>query len=242
LKALVVKWLKAGADPREGIRLFAEINGKNHPFLKLARKCTPATHAILVNTLCAKFNIERHSEPNVILREARPNESPSTLEVKKPTAIPFRQQFPFLSNPDCPQQLKVLAADKLTCYYKYKALHLQLFDVTDPDELLEVTKGLVETFIENRAIYKEFEYYGKHNFLLGKHPIFNEYNELQQLAKLGIVDLCSKRKKLEHNIWRITDQLGNKKEKHLIPTRAKRLQSKQRQLNEVNRLINNFKS
>ncbi|WP_421977839.1 hypothetical protein [Roseivirga seohaensis] len=247
-RAAVIQFIKAGALPKEGYRLFAVIYGTNHPFLKLARHLTPITHAILVNTLARQHNIKlavTPSAPSVISSGAA--QKPRSLGVSELTSKPspqkfsFREKFPFLSNPDCPQELKVLATDSITTYHNYVAAHAALFDATTKEEEFEAVKTCVENYIENRQIFREFDYYNKHKAVLGLHPIFKQFNELAKLRKLLPVELPIKQKKLEHNIWRIESQLKNKKEKHLTVAREKSLQSKKAQLQEVKRLIENYK-
>lgn len=257
-RAAVIQFIKAGALPKEGYRLFAVIYGANHPFLKLARHLTPITHAILVTTLARQHNIKLAVTPSSSqslpkktvtlnlsqgpsVKTTKPIESSQGLSVKpSPQKFSFREKFPFLNNPDCPQELKVLATDSITTYHNYVAAHAALFDATTKEEEFEAVKTCVENYIENRQVFREFNYYNKHKAVLGLHPIFKQFNELAKLRKLLPIELPLKLKKLEHNIWRIQSQLKNKKEKHLVVAREKSLQSKKAQLQEVKRLIESY--
>lgn len=233
-KSVVVQFVKAGANLQEGIRLFAKYYGKDHPFLRLARSGSSQAHSILVTTLCRQFNVPLSPSGESAKREG--GMSPSPRGWPK-AGGGFRHEFPFLSSPDCPQELKILAADKLTAFHTYRSLHPKLFECNTPEEELTTVSRLVEAFIENRAIYDELQYYKKHKSILGRHRIFNEYNELKALQKLDPISLAEKRKKLQHNIWRIQSQLQENDKPHLKADRENRLAQKQRLLQEVERLI-----
>lgn len=241
-RVAVIQFIKAGAVPSEGYRLFALIYGANHPFLKLARHLTPITHSILVNTLARQHNIKLavtlsvSQSPSV--KTATPIESSQGLSVKpSPQKFSFREKYPFLSEPNCPPELKILAADGISLYHQYVKAHAAMFDASTREQEFEAVKACVEGYIENRQIFREFDYYKKHSAVLGLHPIFKEFNQLAKIRKLLPIELPVKLKKLEHNIWRIQSQLKNPKEKHLTVAREKSLKSKQAQLQEVKRLI-----
>jgi hypothetical protein len=92
----------------------------------------------------------------------------------------LRNDFPFLSDKNCPDELKVLVADKITAFQKYTQAHAKLIkhsngelELTE-EELKEVSKDSVENFEANRDIFKELDYYKAHGKILGDHPIFKE--------------------------------------------------------------------
>lgn len=153
---------------------------------------------------------------------------------------PFRQQYPFLSSPDCPPELKILATQKFTTYLAFKEAHARLFDCTTLHESFLTVKHLVENYIENQSIFNELKYYSDHGHVLGKHPVFKEYEELRKLRRLNPVEMYRYQEKLRHNIWRIQHQLKGKKKPHLRVQRERRLQQKQTQLQEVTRLLSDL--
>lgn len=163
----------------------------------------------------------------------------------KSTKPTLREDFPFLSSPTCPPELKILAANKITAYHNYCAAHKALYDCTNPDEQFQTVKQLVENFIENRQILDEFEHYKQHNHTLGVHPIFKEFEAIRQLRSLSSIELYKKKKNLEHNIWRIESQLkdaggkspGSQRAGGVNLQREKRLQQKKNELAEVERLL-----
>lgn len=92
----------------------------------------------------------------------------------------MRNDYPFLSDKNCPDELKVLVADKITAFEKYTQAHSKLIkhsngelELTE-EELTQVTKDSVENFEANREIFKELDYYKVNGKVLGEHPIFRE--------------------------------------------------------------------
>ena len=150
----------------------------------------------------------------------------------------FRQDWPFLSAPDCPPELKILASDKINTYQQYTSHHQQLFDASTAQDQFSTVRDLVESFIENRIIHREFEYFKEHGHVLGLHPIFKEYAALRQLRRLSPIELFKQKERLEHNIWRTGKKLNDKGQEHLRISRTKSIQQKERQLAEINRLLN----
>jgi hypothetical protein len=76
--------------------------------------------------------------------------------------------------------------------------------------------------------------------LLGLHPIFKTLNKLNDLRQLNVIQLIKKQQSIEHNIWRIKSELCKGDKPHLNKTRNERLQEKNIELNEINRLIQTF--
>lgn len=221
-KVTVYTWLKAGAPLDEGLRLFAKESGQDHPFVRLARYNHQVAYPILIRELAARAGIS--------LGEVR------RIRAGQKTGS-FRENWPFLSDPACPPELKVLAADKITAYWNYVRAHEQLFDCTSREEQWATVKMLMENYKENRAIIAEFVHYREHGHVLGKHPIFAEMKELAKLRKLSPIELVKMEGRLEHTIWRIEHEMRKNKKPHLQADRERRLRIKRRQLKEVQRLI-----
>ena len=83
-------------------------------------------------------------------------------------------------------------------------------------------------------------YYKEHHSLLGKHPIFDEMKHLAELRHLSIQDLFRRKCNLEDAIWRIRSEIKKGNKPHLLITREQRLHRKQRELNEVQRIISTY--
>ena len=163
-------------------------------------------------------------------------------EIAQPVVHPrrFREDWPFLQDPGCPNELKILAADKITAYRNYVSAHEQLDDCTSPKECYAVAKKLIENYIENRKIHSELAYFKEHGNTLGKHPIFDELKHCAELRRLPIAELFRRKENLEGAIWRINSEIRKETKPHLLTSRERRLKSKQRELAEVQQIIASY--
>lgn len=90
----------------------------------------------------------------------------------------LRGDFPFLNDADCPDELKVLVADKITAYKAYVKDQADLVKHANgeldlqADTAKNLAAQVVENFEKNREIYEELNYYKEHGKILGNHPIF----------------------------------------------------------------------
>jgi hypothetical protein len=90
----------------------------------------------------------------------------------------LRDDFPFLNDANCPDELKVLVADKITAYKAYVKGQSDLVKhangdlALEEDEAKNLAAQVVENFEKNREIYEELNYYGIHGKILGNHSIF----------------------------------------------------------------------
>ncbi|GAB2993974.1 hypothetical protein GCM10027284_08950 [Cyclobacterium sediminis] len=223
-KTATYLWLKAGAPLSEGLRLFAADAGEDHPFIGLLRYNHQVAYPILIRELASRSGIS--------LREVQ------RIRQEKGT---FREHWPFLSDPGCPPELKVLAADKITAYWNYVRAHEQLFDCVSREEQVATVRLLMDNYKENKAIIAEFLHYKEHGAVLGRHPIFKEMQELNKLRKLGPIELMKMETRLEHNVWRIENELQKNKKPHLRADRERRMRIKKRQLEEVKKLLSQMK-
>ena len=214
-------WLRAGAEVTAGLLLFSQFSN-NARFAALVR-ITPAKYRpLLLEKLCTLAGITPPSE------EARP------------ARRRFRDDFPFLRDPDCPPELKILAADKITAHDRYIQAHERLFDCTTLDECYTTAGEAVENFLENRAIFQELDYYREHGAILGKHRIFEYLRHRQQLHGLNIVELLAEQRRLRSAIWRINDEIKKGTKPYLQAEREKRRHQKETLLAEVDKLIDAY--
>lgn len=160
---------------------------------------------------------------------------------KKPKEPKLRDDFPFLREPNCPFELKILAADKITAHSKYKEAHVALFDCTSTESQYLTAKLLVENFIDNQLIWKELEYYKQNKTILGKHPVFKELNRIKDLRKSSPVELVEQKTRIIENIWRIESEIKKGNKPHLQVEREKRLQLRKNELAEIERLIESYR-
>ncbi len=149
----------------------------------------------------------------------------------------FREQFPFLSEPACPPELKILAADKITAYRNALVAHQQLTGCQTIEECVVTAQAIVDNWIENELIFEEFRYYAERKKILGKHPIFNEMKKMQALRKATAKDIFKKKKNLTDKINRIKFEIKKGDKPHLLAEREKRLRETEHLAAEVDRII-----
>lgn len=217
----VTLWFDSGAEVREGLRLLSIYAPNRH--LEALVKAQPRKFIGLLKTKLRRF------------ADAAP-------QSETPKRQRFREVWPFLSDPSCPAELKILAADKITAYHNYVRGHEELYACTDLDSCFECAKKVIENFTENRQIAAEFTYYKEHGNCLGKHPIFSETKRLAELRAMTVSELFRKRKNLEGAIWRINSEIAKGDKPHLLTERESRLRSKRRELDEVNKMINDYEN
>lgn len=80
-------------------------------------------------------------------------------------SIRLREEFPFLKEKDCPNELKVLVSDMLTAYDKYREKHSELFLSAGEDQLKEIAKTVVDNYLRNRNIWDILVYYRENKCL-----------------------------------------------------------------------------
>lgn len=215
----VSKWLNSGAEVHEGLRLLS-IYAPNQHVARLVELNPARFKKTLVMALSRFADIRI----DVGGHAARPRSQ-------------FRENWPFLSEPSCPPELKILAADTLTAYYNYCELHEKLFECIDEKECFETAKNLLENYRQNRIIRSEFAWYKEHGTILGKHPIFKESQMLQSYREMTDFELFSNQKRLEGAVWRIKSEIAKGDKPHLLPEREERLKRKQRELDAVTSMI-----
>ena len=216
--AAVRAWLRAGAEVQSGLLLFSQFSSNTR--LPVLVKMNPAKYRpLLIEKLCALAGIEKEQEQNTTPRRR------------------FRDDVPYLRDPDCPPELKILAADKITAHERYIQAHDHLFDCTTLDECYQTARSAIENFQENRDIFAELDYYREHHAVLGKHRIFDHLRQLRKLRGLNIVALLAEQRRLRLAIWRINDEIRKGTKPHLLTQREQRRLQKEDLLREVDNLI-----
>lgn len=217
------RWFQSGAEVQEGLRLLS-IYAPNRHIDALVR-AQPQKFSGLLKKILMRF------------ADPVPDD---TLPVRKSPR--FREQWKFLSEDDCPTELKILAADKITAYHNYVRAHEELFQCIDLSSCFETAKKVIKNFSENRLIVAEFRFYQEHRRCLGKHPIFSETKRLAELRALPISELFRKRRNLEGAIWRINNEIQKGTKPHLLIDRENRRRSKEKELEDVNRMIEDYEN
>lgn len=226
MREKVITWLQNGANAQEGVQLMEQA-AASPLTLRLIRANPPANKRFMVRFLCAKFAIEDNYTLNWQAPEI----------VFKPRTKAFREEFPFLNEASCPVELEALASRKFGRYHAYVELHKKLRDCTSLEECARASKELIDSYLENRMIWEELNYYHKNKRVLGKHPIFREFASRKELLTLSVKELIFRQQKTENNIWRVRSELKKGDKPHLDIERNARLASYEAELSEVKRLL-----
>ncbi|MBV5313806.1 MAG: hypothetical protein JZU47_10955 [Prolixibacteraceae bacterium] len=254
----VVNWIRSGAPLKEGIPLYASLF-PDAGFLAELKKNPDDNREKLYLTFCDMMDITYQRFEQIVNEWHAKQKSTNTgstatqpgsngQENKRSNAgteqtqntrkRSFRSEWPYLSDPTCPPQLKALAADKISCWERYTEAHKNLFDCSSLDECYQVAKILIDNYKENRQIYEELDYYKQHGAVLGQHRVFDQYKRFDELKGKNVIELVQLyNKTLPHRIWRIENEMKKGDKPHLNSDREARLRDVQAELAEVKRIL-----
>ena len=111
MKEEIVAWLKSGCNLGKGVALYLQY-GDNARFKKMLRLDPGKNFLKLKLLLCRLAGLEETNYSGAIREMERDR---------------FREMYSFLSDRDCPNELKILAADKITTYWRIVELHEKIF-------------------------------------------------------------------------------------------------------------------
>lgn len=149
-----------------------------------------------------------------------PAGAPKPAPVKAVRTIKFRERFPFLSKPDCPDVLKVVTNDLFTDLDKYREARRRLMDSGDDisgnkvsvdkvsENRAELCASVVEHLLRNQAAWKELEHYNGNRRLAGIHPAAARYLKQTECTRLSDIDLVVYRKNAASNVSKWKRKLG----------------------------------
>jgi hypothetical protein len=215
----IEQWLRSGAGVQEGLRLLS-VYKPNPLFARMVERYPDKYAPLLVRTL-AGVGMDS------ITRTAARSKS-------------LREEWPFLDDPDCPPELKILAADKITALRNFAREHDRLSSCDSLEACLETARKCVFFYCQNRKILSEFAYYKEHGSVLGKHPVFEEYARRQELVDMGILDLERRRSNLQDAIWRLAKQLRMGERPDLAERRQELVETKRRELAVITKMIADY--
>jgi hypothetical protein len=152
--------------------------------------------------------------------------------------IKLREEFPFLNDPSCPNELKILVSDKISAYYNYCNGHERLFNSPTEGDIFLASRDVVENFILNRIIFEELNYYKKNKKLLMKHAIFDLMKRETEIVKMKVPDLIQLSKQLVMNIWRNQKLINKEPGSEFTKERIERVKKYEFEASVVNRLLN----
>lgn len=180
-------------------------------------------------------NVSLASSPVADLPQVPATVNEIPLEVLK--FIRLRDEFPFLKKDDCPYELKILVADRITAYHEYVAAHEELFTAENEEQLQQATESVVENYLENNEIFEELNFYKDNGKLLGKHPVFKQVDRMREIRAMATPDLVRLKKSLENNIARNKQKVTEQPDHKETGARQDRIAEYQAELNEVDRLL-----
>jgi hypothetical protein len=252
MKEEILNYLKTDRSFNAGFKLYQKY-GRNNAFIRKfnMQGATPANIELLHNRL---FRLTGLPEQQFITMMLQPVQEPvisdQQTEVVPLTAKPealspvdavkfkIRDEFPFLSNPNCPDDLKILVADMFTAYDNYINAHQELFDVKDEKEAFEVADKVIENYLDNRSIWDELNHYKATGKILGKHKHFAAMKRKDALMKKSVPELIKLKEQLEMNIWRNKKKLDEDPKPHLLKQRQERIAGYETDLKIVKSLLN----
>ncbi len=156
-------------------------------------------------------------------------------EIKR--SIKLREQFPFLKKKECPEVLKILVADLLTAYDGFVEGHQKLMETTSEKEMQELSKDVVENYLENRQIWDELHHYKETGKFLGKHPIFQWMVRKEEIKQMKKADLVKLRDQLKNKIPRTKKLMADEPDHKDNAKRQERVTQFEKEMKEVNLLL-----
>lgn len=117
-------------------------------------------------------------------------------------SVKLHDQFPFLSEDDCPDVFIILVHTLVVTYRKYKAAHAVLFKQLTAPERLEAAKNVIVPYKQNKAIWAELEHYQTTGKPLGNEPSVKDYFHKVAIKAMNAADLAKLQKNLVGKINR----------------------------------------
>lgn len=135
-------------------------------------------------------NADRIEELEEELAAARSKYAEAPEPMRK--MIRFREKYPFLNAPDCPDVLKIGVADMFTAYANFKDAHRRLQQLGDDPDAIKAAadcETVVTEYLKNRDIWEELEHYRTTGQILGKAEKFRTPEPEEKVEDLEDSDL-----------------------------------------------------
>ncbi len=242
MKEAIIQYLSGPRPYQAGVDIY-NTYGRN-PMLKAAFQSKPES-ALLRETLFEElrklaglseisFRLLKRQTYQQALDIAKPDTAPEALIILptdkstpvSPTVekvIRFRERFPFLNQPDCPDVLKVLVSDMFTAHDIYVKSYRELTDMPDDtgaEIALSIAKTTVENLLKNQQMWAELEYYRDKGELKGEHPMIAAYLESKALLSKSDLEVEKLRTNASSNVskWKKKLEQANTMEERLKAT------------------------
>ena len=221
IKNKVIEWAKSGGDFSEGIKLFYMYNRNIFYIRNIELKGIKKGMVTLINEFSGRSGMSYKEIESLIkqglidgeggvqcieqdLGQTGPKKDVGVVNIVDPSDSArkkLREEFPFLSRKDCPEELMIIVNKMLTAHELYTLNKEKLFDV-DVDNLdgcYDAARTVVDDYILNRDCWDELNYYKIHGKVLGKMPEFKIKNMQVKFSEMNTVSLV---KLLNNNIPR----------------------------------------
>lgn len=124
----------------------------------------------------------------VIINNVDKDFIPETIQTVDETK-PIREEYPFLNNKDCPEELLIVVGKKIASWKRYQELHARIknFDVEKEGEdvLSELTAQATAEFEDNQALDAELKHYAEKNEVLAAHPSLLEFRIKKEVEAMS---------------------------------------------------------
>jgi hypothetical protein len=167
-----------------------------------------------------------------------------TLQVEKlrvvtgiKVVLKLREEFPFLNDPKCPDEFKILVADKYSNFIKFKESHADLFTAENENDLLEASKEVVENVLENQLIWDELDHFKRTGEILGKHAIFTRVDLRKKYMAMAIPDLIIARENCKKRISALNVEIEKNKKPEKLGDKMENLKAKIEELDILQKLL-----
>ena len=185
--------------------------------LKTVLDCLIEPDLTLKNIAASSEDVQSSTEANLIKENADLTSEKEDLEFEKDEleeenealkdkletlqslpkidAKSIRVEFPFLNEKECPDEFKILVADKITAWNTYLENHADLLKiesgelVTDDKSKAEIAASAIASFDENQKIYDELNAYQTTGKVLGLHPIFKRLQLTREVEEMTADEL-----------------------------------------------------
>lgn len=151
----------------------------------------------------------------------------------------IRDEYSFLNQKDCPEEFKILVADKITAFKTIQSgqekLHAAKNGESDlsEEELAEIAQEVAASDELNIAITEELDHYQKTGEILGNHPIFKERNLKKAIDKMTGEEKAKRINALETGIRRDKSSLKKAKSEADAEKISSRMEAKELELKLV---------
>ena len=139
-------------------------------------------------------------------------------------SIRIREKYPFLKDPTCPDELKIMVADMFTAYDTYREEYTKLDPANTQDENYNHSAVVVENYLNNRAMWEELDYYKENNTLLGKHPIFETLKLREEIHALTDIQLAGKLNNVKSSLTKSKKAIESAKNENDLAEAKERLE------------------